>query len=1076
MKAWLLVLAAVVVASIALAYLATDDAFRNLWFPKLAEAAGLEASAEEATWDPLSGFTAKKVKFSAAEGISGEIDEIQASWNPTEILRATVALNSLSVSGARVDWRTGKRPIVATEAEKKEGPKRMGGPTVLGFAVECGPVALRNIDIVMRSNRGGLHLTNHVDAIELTGWRPGAEVRVKGRVGLAGSIWKDLELEKAGLSCDMRLTLNPKMEVNGAQGWVKFGDCRGRSGDMRIDGLEIEHTILLTPYWLRSAVVTATMNGRPVGRAASNGQVDFNLKTCDVVLLVEDIGPELVSAITASRGLFMTAGHLRITGQYQVLKTSQRLQGDAEMKGACFDRKAGPSAFPPIEGRCAFAAENFPGGQLVIERAQVSIVEGDSVLAAAGLDRPMKLSWAGKAKGGESAELALRVPETDMRRVAHFVEAACGARVEGGTVGGKGRITATSGGRVLSWEGSIAAKDMTGEWRGQSLEGMTVTAESVGRWRDGTTVEISNAVVRAEGPPEKRAMVSVTGGRNEKGDSWKFEGAMARDLLRGWARGHFVVSDGSVEATAELVRSADGAGQFSWKANAPNLTAEGGIFRFQNAGVGTHGKLSLGPKGERTCHATAVIRPGGEIPQGEIVAEGPWRDADGGGRLDVQLRGWNDRNLRSVLGPKYYGSRVISAGDLQAVTVFERRAKRWAIDGMAGLSAARLGTRSSEGSNPTDLVLALKGGLRGERLDIDEGSIVMGKVGDSNNSLSVAGALELGGPGIDLKIHGRVFDPSILLHLVGRESRDRRTGPRDGGRQEVVGEPAAQEVADAGGAEGAAGRVAIEIERLPIGEIDTQLSCEFTKTGSRWRQGDLKVAAGGGNLQCKVNWPKGDEWAADVSARDFPAKIAIPFVGGPTEYLDGIITGEAHCSGERGWRLDTLDGLGRFSWAGVKAEKFPPIRSFLKTAAKRVTQEIEACQIANLSGGFAVADGDWQFKEFAISGDLVRLWFTGAVKRTGRIEGETRFAGKTDMMQRSRLRLGTIEVGGATFVAFGKTEGDFTILPGALPVNGDFGGDLVADWDGWLRSAGLGALSGLIQKLNDGQAEQKKER
>lgn len=1074
MKGWLLVLAAIVAAAFALAYLMTDDAFRSLWFPKLAEVAGLTASASEATWDPLSGFVAKKVKFSAGEGISGEIEEIQASWNPAEIFRATVALNSLSVTGARVDWRTARKTLGPDELDEDKGPKRMGGPTVLGFAVECGPVALRNIDVVARSSRGGRCLTNHIESIELTGWKPGAEVRAKGRVGLKGSIWKDLELEQGTVACDMKLNLNQKLEVIGAQGWAKFGECRGRSGDMRIDGLEIEHTILLTPFWLRSAVLSATLNGRPLGRAAANGQVDFNVKTCDVVLLVEDIQPELVSAITASRGLWMTAGQLRVTGQYQVLKTSMRLQGDAEIKGACFDRKAGPSAFPPIEGRCAFAAENFPEQeQLVVERAQISLVEGDSVLAAAGLDRPMRLSWAGKAKGGEAAELALRVPETDMRRVAHFVEAASGARVDGGILGGRGRVVATSGGRILSWEGSIAARNLTGAWRGESLEGVSVSAESAGRWRDGKVLEVSNAVMRAEGPLEKQASISVTGGQDEKGQSWRFSGSLGRDWLRGWSRQRdFAMADGSADGKAELLQAPDGSGHFTWNVDFRGLAGEGSAFKFENLRAESSGRLSLGSKGELTCQAVGIIRPGGDLPQGEIRIEGPWRNAEGGGRLEAKLIGWNDKNLRAVLKQSYYGSRVVSAGDLQAVGVVEKNPGRWTLDGMVALGAVRVGAKRDDASNPADIVLAMKGGLRGNRLDIDEGSIALGKVGEARNGLSITGGLDLSGSGVDLKVHSTIFDPTVFWALtapapfagVARAEGDQKR-------------PASTTRTDAGGDDAPSdGRVTFDIERFLIGSSETRLIGEFGRSGSRWRRGAWTLSAGSGKIECKMDWPKRDQWAADITALDFPAAVAIPLIPDSEEYLGGAITGQAHCTGELDWRADTLDGLGRFSWVGLKAEKLPTVRSFLKTAAKRVTPELEACQISSLAGSFAVTDGDWQFQDLALSGDLVRLWFTGGVKRDGRIEGGARFAGKTDMMQRSRLRLGTIEVGGSTFVAFGKTEGEFTVLPGALPIRGDVRGDIEADWDGWLRSAGLGALSGLIKKLNDGQQEPKKER
>lgn len=1072
MRAWLLVALAVAAAAVALAYLGTDDAFRGLWFPKLAEVAGVEASAAEATWDPLSGFTAKGVRFSGKGGIAGEIEEIQASWNPAEIFRATVALNSLSVTGARVEWRTGKRGGGGGGGDKDEAARR-GGPTVLGFAVECGPVALRRIEVVARAPRGGLCMTNRIESIELSGWRPGSEVRAKARVGMAGSLWEGLELEGGLLSCDMKLSLNPKLEINGAEGWVRFGECRGRSGEMRLDGLEFEQTIQLTPYWLRSAVATASMKGRPLGRCAANGAVDFNLKTCDLVVLVEGIDPELVSAVTASRGLWMTKGTMRVTGQYQVLKASRRIQGDAEMKGACFDRKAGASAFPPIEGRCAFAAEHFPDArELVLERAQVSLVEGDSVVAAAGLDRPMRLSWGKQAQRGEAAELALRVPETDLRRLAHFVEAACGARLQGGIVGGRGRLVAMPGGREVRWEGSLAARDLVGDWRGESLAGMAVSAGSSGRWMGEAVLEVSNAAVRVEGPPEKSAVIWLSGARSGKGETWKLGGSLGRDWLRGWANPRFGVTGGSVEGSAEVVRSTNGTGAVKWVAAGKGLAGEGGPIRLEDLGIEVRGEVAMGAGEERVCRASAVVRPGGDGPPCELLVEGPWRDGLGGGRIEARLRGWGEEGLARVLRPGP-ASRVCAGKGLEGLVVIQRVPGKWAVDGMVALRETG-SAGGARGKDPAvDLVLALKGGVGSGRVDIESGSFSAGRVGDSENRLAVSGGFRTDGQGVDLTITAPVFDPKPILPLLaawGAES--------DGGVARDEGPGAAPAVGEVPGPDGGRrdvpdgqvagaqdGRLGFAIERLLLGDVEAKLTGQIVKSGSRWRDGVASLISGSGQLVCRMGWPKPGAWEAEARADAFPAKAAGPFVAAPSDFLDGVVSGDARLAGGGGWRPESLRGAGRVSWSGARGERLPAIRSFLKSASKRVTPELAECRVSGLAGSFEVTGGDWRSQDLLLSGDLMKLWYLGGVDHRGRIDGEARFAGKTDMMRRARVRLGDVEVGGSTFVAFGRPDGEFTVLPGSLPVRGDMGGELEADWDGWLKSVGLGAFSGLIEGL-----------
>lgn len=1076
MRGWLLVVLAVVAATVALAYLATDGAFRSLWFPKLAEAAGLEASAAEATWDPLSGFVARGVRFVGGDGVSGEVEEIQASWNPAEILRATVSLNSLSVTGARVEWVRGKRRGREAEAREKE-PKRMGVPTVLGFAVECGPVAFRGIDLVARSVRGGLSLTNRIEAIELSGWRPGTEARAKARVRMAGSVWDGLELEDALLSCDMRLSLTQKLEINGAQGWVRFGECRGRSGEMSLDGLEIEKNILLTPYWLRSAVVTATLGGRPLGRCAANGAVDFNLRTCDLVWLIEDVEPELVSAATASRGLWMTAGKIRLSGQYQVLKESMRVQGEAEMKGACFDRQPGPSAFPPIEGRCAFAAEHFPGAkELVVERAQVSLVEGDSVVAAAGLDRPMRLAWGKKSKRGEPAELALRVPDTELARVAHFIEAACGARVSGGVVGGRGRLLASPDGSEVSWEGSLAARGLAGQWRGESLEGISVGAESVGKWVGGSVLRLSNAVFRVEGPEEKRASVALSGWRSEAGESWKLAGAVGRDWLRGWAGGRFAVARGSVEGSAERVRGEDGAGTLKWDVSAMGLSGAGGALQLRDGGGKVSGELRYGAGGEEGLWGRAVILSGEGAPSGELLVEGPWRDAGGNGRLEARIRGWSEGFLKNVLRPDL-AARVGAGTSLDGLAVIGRQAGSWAIDGTGALRGARLGDAPEGPAEGTDLVLAVRGRWAADRFEIEAGSLTAGQVSGADNRLAFAGHVGTDGSGMDVRVTGEVLDPSPFIPMLfagvgsgeGVLPEGKPPVATDGGRG-----------AGDGGAGGGArarddgGGIRVEVARLRLGDVEAKFEGQLARADSRWRGGTAVLVAGDGRLDCRIDFPKRGDWAIEARADAFPVVAAAPFVKISGDCLTGTIAGNASLSGGGGWDARALRGVGQLTWSGASGEKFPAVRSFLKSAGKRVTPRLAECRVTGLSGSFEAREGRARTEDLSLVGDLMKLWYAGSIDHRGEIEGSVRFAGRTEVMREARVRLGSVEVGGSTFVAFGRGDGDFTVLPGSLPVRGNVDGEVETDWDGWLKSAGLGAISGLIENL--GGARERKEK
>jgi len=213
-------------------------------------------------------------------------------------------------------------------------------------------------------------------------------------------------------------------------------------------------------------------------------------------------------------------------------------------------------------------------------------------------------------------------------------------------------------------------------------------------------------------------------------------------------------------------------------------------------------------------------------------------------------------------------------------------------------------------------------------------------------------------------------------------------------------------------------------------------------------------------------------FSASVHTVRFPVSLARIFL--PLEYsvLDqGLLTMDANVQGEgANWEAlkPNLKGDAQVELQQASLENMPAVASFLKAAAKHFPSEVGQARAHSLSGRFTIGEGRITTEDTLLSSDSLKLLLRGDFSWDQRLSAQVQFTGKTEMIEKTQFKIGSVQVGGANLIAIGKTESGWTTLPGFLPIKGTIN-EAEPDWQSWLIGSGLGAgkqaIQGMIENL-----------
>ncbi|MBX7158208.1 MAG: AsmA-like C-terminal region-containing protein [Verrucomicrobiae bacterium] len=1107
MKKWLFIFLILLVIFLGAAGFFTDFAFKTIWLPRLGKSLGLDIKTEKVDWHPLSSVALSGVTFSAKQkGVSGRLDEVRLEYDLKALKRGSLMISNFVADSGVVQWdltqkqtfNSAKKDVAEKEDKKSEVVLRRSSST--GFQIESGPLVLKNIQLAttLPSSQGGkLFATNSINQFWMSGYHPDQETRMTLENEFSGQPSLGVTIDRAKMKAEFRLILDADFLFRTGQGSVQVSNIVGKSGDWSLAGYEIQHEFELEPYRLKHFSISVRHEGKNCGELKASGPVDFNLKTADLVMTWSGVSPILMNLGLAPLGWRMESGELSASGQFQMLKESIRLQGEALLKEGKIHRIANPTSLPLLDGNMIFATEWFPKQQaLQVDRVEMNLKQDQQPFAEAKLDQGIRLSWNPNQPGEEQATLNVKVFPTDVmlfkeawRGLPHFT-------MEAGALEGVGKIVASQSGREIHWDWQGHFENVKAQLQRLTLNQATAELATEGSVLNFQKFNLKQLRLALMEQNETQGELAISGFCDKQ--KGKFDGTIKGELpwLASILSQQLALTQGKVDGKFEMGWADPEAKSAKFLFNANNLSGEWGKLSLVGAQANCEGALQTAGQEMRLQQVKIRLRPAASAKEGQVLITGLFNNSAKTLNVKGSLQDWTQDNLAPFFKNWNPQAEIQSLNgnftlEDQGSTRFfdlDLRAKKVLIPNK--ISAV------SFDSQPSDVEVKITAAGNRPRLEVSEGLLKLEPSNGYNNEVNLSGWWE-SDERFDLKLETASFDLSPIAGLCQKGEGSKKSLQQEEIQDSSLAKPVSQGMVTNLIGHSDTNRLLVSTSFMPpkqdkdkpFKNVDRKVVCSAEKLflppypqakirftwhqeGKKFTWDPLEIQMGEGTIN--------GNWTGAVAGNFSPFELNLKshnlrlepfqnFVKPETKpYLQGLLDADIALKGAGSqWAIlqKTLNGKINLKNQEAHLELIPATQSFLRSAARYVSPELANTKFDSVSGDFSIGNGRVKTENMKLQGDLMRLAMQGKLDFDQDLNLTVVFTGKKDVLERAQVKVGDFQIGGGIFVSLGKTENGYTTLPGQLPVRGKLPNEVKAEWEKWLISIGQKAAPTAVQDL-----------
>ena len=378
---------------------------------------------------------------------------------------------------------------------------------------------------------------------------------------------------------------------------------------------------------------------------------------------------------------------------------------------------------------------------VLVETLKLEARQGENVLLAGGLDRPMNLAWDQAAPGFRESTLSLKLSGL---RLAEW-RAVLGATVPDGRLGADVQVRAEQDGRRLQLTVDAQGDQLSAAAGDDRLRDAVIVVKAAVAVGDFSTVEVTRYAV--EVTRGATALVSVGGVAD-----WhlKQQGGGAQFAVNGSLPALLaLVPTEGVAATAGRItangRATASEGKMELVTSVALEDFAGTVSGMEFADYDVNVQVNAGLDGDTArLGQLAIGLRSGLNPGGTVEATGSYDLQAGRGGVQFRVADLNQHALAPILAPALAPRRLTAVNvsatgdaeiDLNAASKIRAQVQ------VGGLTAAEASGQGAVG--PLELVLGLDAGAQGMRLDLGEVRVGLGKTERADNELTVRGRLDL---------------------------------------------------------------------------------------------------------------------------------------------------------------------------------------------------------------------------------------------------------------------------------------------------------------------------------------------
>lgn len=487
-RRWPLILGGLVALVVVLYVVLTSGAFlRAVVVPQIASSLNSELTVGDLSFRPFSSLTLRQVKLTpqGAETLA-TVEEVRLRYGLFALLSGT-----LKVSEAWVDT-----PVI-TIVEHPDGTSNLtplldalthssvsGQP---GGAPEPPRLEVRNVTLrngTLRQTAEGPNGSTRVEIGDLQATLDqlvngaAGKLELKATLGLTAHVTNRLSSQLTGT---FGFDLDARAQPTRLEGNLQFGVTEAVGRFQEFGNVTALLTAEAAANELRKLELSIGESGRPAGALLVRGPFDLEKKEARLTYELKGIDRIALGIASAMAGLDLGQIAVSATGRIDLAQRGQLFASFGQLAIHRLSVTSSAGTTPVLDATFDYKLQvNLEEKTALIEKGDLSILQGGVPMVQGSFNRPMNIAWAGSAPGFRESTYALSVKQFDLapwRSVA-------GTNLPSGRLNVEATVTADQDGRRLdvSVEGGVQEVALTAA--GQALRDLGLTLKLTGSVED----------------------------------------------------------------------------------------------------------------------------------------------------------------------------------------------------------------------------------------------------------------------------------------------------------------------------------------------------------------------------------------------------------------------------------------------------------------------------------------------------------------------------------------------------------------------------------------------------------------
>ena len=754
---WFKAAAALIAVLVACYFTATSGAFlRGIVLPRAGAALNAKLSAGEVSLSPFSQLVVRALRLETfgPEPLL-QAEEVRVRYNAWAMIGGRMVVPEVSLTAPTVsivrlpDGKTNLDPLLegVSKGSKKEKRNKPDKP----LEIDLGTVSLRRGMLrFTQQGKDDSRQSSEIGNLEISlpGLRNGQTTKLTLGADLSQAnqppprATNQADRVQARLAGTFDCTLTPDLMPASLKGDLRVTVSQAQGAFQDVGGLGAALTIDTTLAEIRKLALAFDKAGQNLGRLELSGPFDLNKSEAHLKVAVAGLDRNVLALAGAGRGLDFGQTTLNANSQIDLANQWQTIAAQGRVVLAQLTVRQGALATPSLDVTLDYQVKADLAAKTATVQA-LSLVgkQRQSDLLTLSLDRPLDVSWGGKAPAAGEATVQLALNRLSLEDWRPFL----GTNPPSGRVDVQARLVARQEGRQNTFDIRLGAQDLAATVGTNRIDNARLELEAAGQFNDFKSLALERFSIAARQRDGQllaaSGSASYTLGTNAARGQITLESALP-DVLRAFPVPQLAVESGRFKLDGQLAQE-NGAQTVRTTLLLDRFTGRYGDYQFREFQLSAEVAAQIRDQNLDIRQCSLTLRAGNEAG-GSVQVGGAYDLGSKVGQLSFAVSNLNQSVLAPIAAP------FLKPNTLSSVNLNLKGAARYdpagETSGQLTLDVGRLLVADPANklpATPLDAQFQLEVAQRQSRFDIRQCSLALPPTARARNQVQLSGKLDL---------------------------------------------------------------------------------------------------------------------------------------------------------------------------------------------------------------------------------------------------------------------------------------------------------------------------------------------